>query len=409
MGLGVIAIGALFAFRSANSSADDVEAMRRIGVATTDQEFNAMAPLTGSNAAPLYIDFTKHASLLRGNDRASIEQFEELLESQHIPGRPTTAEIKKLQPMAVKLAPLTDLVRNGAKMDRCYFGSFEPRIGRSAAQDHFKDLINTWQAADVLGGTALCEAQDGKPVQAIHDLSLACRVMTQISQNPGSQGFFSSAGETFLMQAWHRVLQDNATNAEVIAASLSEIEKLPQHRDLVSLFKSSYNGYLWSYQRQIENPSKYAVEEDGKKPLNYYGQLKWVKAIHQRIHIDRKVFEAMPSDETDISGIKSALQLGEDEGSKSWPLNEGGKGDLYGTQRRVIDLHTRIATLRSETYALTRLLADRLKSGNFPDALPDYGPRALDPGTRGPLQYQRVGNGFRMSSPLLVGYEIVIQ
>ena len=162
---------------------------------------------------------------------------------------------------------------------------------------------------------------------------------------------------------------------------------------------------------QLENPSKYAVVEvgDEEKPLNFYGQLKWVKAIHQRIHIDRKVLEAMPKDGNDVAAINAAFASGEEVGRKTWPINESGKPELYGTNRRMIVSHTTKATLQNETYAISRLLADRLKSGHFPDMLPDYGPQALDPGTRSPLHYQRVGNGFRMSSPSALGYEIVVK
>ena len=401
LGMGAVFLGALFFWRSSTSSSADIEAMRKMGVATNDDEFNARAPNQGTNAADIYRAFGKKLSLMRGPERDAVDKMEELLENQRFPGRPTSAEIQKMMPWADHFAPVAAEMRRAAAMDRCNFGPFESKNGRPAPMDHFADFMNAWLGADILGATALCEAQKGQTVQAIKDLDAACRIFVQIGQNPGTEAFFAAISINIIFGAWRMVLKDHPNDRTMLQQSVASLEGLPNPMDLRQMFFSSYAGYLDSYRLQMADPGKYLQRERKDQPNNYYARFKLQRSVQESIHVDRKTFEWMPQDGNDVAGMIDALKKGDEEAKRHWPLNELPIDS--GVRQDMAKFYGNHLAMRRMLLISSRLLLRRSTGGGLPDTLPDFGSGLLDPNTKKPFSYQKVGNGFKLYSPAFVG------
>lgn len=112
----------------------------------------------------------------------------------------------------------------------------------------------------------------------------------------------------------------------------------------------------------------------------------------------RQIYTEMPNDQRDWRGMRKLFKKVNDRMETDQSLANKLAlvvfPSLDGTALALASHHAR----QNLSATTIRLLQDRLRSGSFPSALPNYGPLSIDPFDGKPLRYRHEGTGFVLYS-----------
>lgn len=400
VGIAVFA-GTVYYATTRDSRAEDIAAMSKIGVATSDSEVQALWQPRGTNAAIIYS--SRRLRRLMFDDTA--KKLEDMVSRQKV-ADPTPAEINALAADILALKKYADPLRAASKMDCSYFGP----INQTAygPYDQFGMQWSTMaNGAFLLDGLALFESQQGDTTTAISDLVAAYNINRQAGQMPGSNCIYEGLWQQDVFRTWRRVLQDHSGDRKTLEGSLAAIQKL-EEPDLVWEFKTLYSDVLKSWRKIEIDPAKHfkdiAANKPGTKPQpnNVWTRFLLRKVISQAIHNDRKFYESMPKDGTDVAAVIEALWRENERTQRQWPVNSLMTAGTFQSYHLTCREYARYQAMRRMTLLSCKLLLERLDHGSIPKTIADYGKDSLEPLANDRFQYRVVGKGFEMFSPSFV-------
>lgn len=366
--LGIVLIFVILYLRGQGSATRDIEAIHKLGFPVTHDEFHALAPQAGEDAAP---DYDRYISLVGGMKAPQYDAFRSLTKPN--PSGAPAMQLKEAQ----SLKPILELLMEGAKKPRW--------IRRADLNTRRRDLREVYtHGVPLLCNVATIYAVTGKLDEALRYLNAARDLSTQGDHDSGGFSFVSGHA---LLDGYSHVIKSARNNTAVLTSLHAQVASMPLRNNhlLLTLY------FIDDVDKVSGQPT---LQEDEATLPNQNPAIS--RAVAADISLWRKAFERLAKDPKLWDDPEAMFRDIYRKYAKDSVLKSMGSNFQMCADSLVFS-RAQVARQRVALAAIT-LLLERQKTGSFPTTLPNMGQNSIDLFTGKPLIYRLKGKGFVLYS-----------
>ena len=351
----------------------DIAAIHRLGIPVTHDEFHAMAPQSGEDAAK---DYDRYLSLLRRLPEQDEMAYENLCRSN---------------PHGDPASWSEEVVHLKTAISALEAGAARPRWIRTASLDrrrHDLRFVYT-DGLPMLCHVAACYAATGQLDLAQQTLRSATRLSTQGIHDPGGFGYVSSHA---LLDGYAAVIKAAKNDGSTLKDLRAQIASMPQRDDhfLLDLF------FLADIDELEDQPQPKSESPISNAEYRMFGTAHVRHGASADISLWRKVFESLAKNPDQWNDPQPMMLDVYRQHAKDPIFREMGS-KMKECADTLTFSKSQIARQRVLLSAID-LLIYRKEHAAFPESLPDWGEQTTDLFTGGRLTYRSTKDGFLLYS-----------